>query len=54
MTTTSAPQPALVRGEWQYLALVHGAASEPFWAAIGADVPGSYRQRPPHPHVTRG
>jgi len=32
----------------------HIGDSAAFWDAIGADVPGGYRQREPCPHVTRG
>jgi len=30
----------------------HFRDSRPFWAAIGAEVPGGYQQRPLCPHAT--
>ncbi|MFF5115018.1 hypothetical protein [Streptosporangium sp. NPDC000509] len=32
----------------------HFRESRPFWAAVGADVPGGYQQRALCPHVTAG
>jgi hypothetical protein len=49
---------AALRGEHPDLAWHtlggHFAESRPFWASVGADVPGGYQQRRLCPHVTAG